>query len=288
MAFLCIDIGGTNTLIGLGNGDFEEKSRMKSRRFLSNIEENIRKVLENAGYTAEDIEDVAVAAAGPMDREKGVFYPPNLSEDSELEEVQLERPLEKFGELQIINDCTAAVKGEYSYGESAENMVYITISSGIGLGAIFDGEVIEGSDGNFGEVGHMKVNGVLECGCGGLGHWEAYSSGNRMVKMAEELFDKKFDSAVKLFEAYGDEDYKAELAVQKMKEVNAEALSNVINMYNPEKIVFGGPVALNHYEILVEGIEEKVEDMAVNEMPEMVPAELEDQSVLHGLRAFCN
>ncbi len=288
MAFLCIDIGGTNTLIGLGNGDFEEKSRMKSRRFLSNIEENIRKVLENAGYTAEDIEDVAVAAAGPMDREKGVFYPPNLSEDSELDEVQLEEPLEKFGELQIINDCTAAVKGEYCCGESAENMVYITISSGIGLGAIFDGEVIEGSDGNFGEVGHMKVNGVLKCGCGGLGHWEAYSSGNRMVKMAEELFDKKFDSAVKLFEAYGDEDYKAELAVQKMKEVNAEALSNVVNMYNPEKIVFGGPVALNHYEILVEGMEEKVEDMAVNEMPEMVPAELEDQSVLYGLKAFCD
>ena len=288
MAFLCIDIGGTNTLIGLGNGDFEEKSRMKSRRFLSNIEENIRKVLENAGYTAEDIEDVAVAAAGPMDREKGVFYPPNLSEDSELDEVQLEEPLEKFGELQIINDCTAAVKGEYCYGESAENIVYITISSGIGLGAIFDGEVIEGSDGNFGEVGHMKVNGDLECGCGGLGHWEAYSSGNRIVKMAEELFDKEFDSAVKLFDAYGDEDYKAELAVQKMKEVNAEALSNVVNMYNPEKIVFGGPVALNHYEILVEGIEEKVEDMAVNEMPEMVPAELEDQSVLYGLKASCN
>ena len=288
MAFLCIDIGGTNTLIGLGNGDFEEKNRMKSRDFLSDIEGNIRKVLQNAGYTPEDIEDVAVAAAGPMDRGKGVFYPPNLSEDSELDEVQLERPLEKFGDLKIINDCTAAVKGEYSYGESAENMVYITISSGIGLGAIFDGKVVEGADGNFGEVGHMKVNGDLECGCGGLGHWEAYSSGNRMVKMAEELFDKEFDSAVQLFEAYKNEDYKAELAVQKMKEVNVEALSNVIDMYNPEKIVFGGPVALNHYEILVEGIEEKVEDMAVNEMPELVPAELEDQSVLHGLRAFCN
>jgi len=82
MAFLCIDIGGTNTLIGLGNGDFEEKNRMKTKDFLSDIEENTRKVLQNTGYTPEDIEDVAVAAAGPMDREKGVFYPPNLSEDS--------------------------------------------------------------------------------------------------------------------------------------------------------------------------------------------------------------
>ncbi len=288
MAFLCIDIGGTNTLIGLGNGDFEEKNRMKSEDFLSDIESNITKVLETTDYSKEDIEDVAVAAAGPMDREKGVFYPPNLSDSSELDEIQLESSLEIFGDLQIINDCTAAVKGEYEYGKSSENMVYITISSGIGLGAIFNGDLVSGADGNFGEVGHMKVNGDLECGCGGLGHWEAYSSGNRMLKMAEELFDKRFDSAIQLFEAYQNQDYKAELAVQKMKEVNSEALANIINLYNPDKIVFGGPVALNHYSILIEDIEEKVEEMAVNKMPEMVPAELEDQSVLYGLRTFCH
>ena len=105
--------------------------------------------------------------------------------------------------------------------------------------------------------------------------------------MAEELFDKSFDSATQLFEAYQNQDYKAELAVQKMKEVNSEALANIINLYNPDKIVFGGPVALNHYNVLIKDIEERIEEMSVNKMPEIVPAKLEDQSVLYGLRTFC-
>ncbi len=288
MAFLCIDIGGTNTLIGLGNGDFEEKKRIKSREFLSDIEACIQNVIEEAGYLKEDIEEAAVAAAGPMDREQGVFYPPNLSEDSELDEVQLREPIEKFGDLQIINDCTAAVKGEYEYGESAENMVYITISSGIGLGAIFNGDIIEGAGGNFGEIGHMKVNGDLECGCGRKGHWEAYSSGNRLPVMAEELFDLEYGGAIDLFQAYNSGDSDAAKVIQKMQEVNAEAFANVISLYNPEKIVFGGPVALNHAEIIINEIRDEIERKTVNEMPDIVPAELEDQSVLYGLRAHCS
>ena len=288
MAFLCIDIGGTNTLIGLGNGDFEEKKRIKSHRFLKDIEGCIQEVIENAGYRKDDITRVAVAAAGPMDREEGVFYPPNLSEDSELDEVQLRKPMEKFGELQIINDCTAAVKGEYEYGESAENMVYITISSGIGLGAVFNGQIIEGADGNFGEIGHMKVNGELECGCGRKGHWEAYSSGNRLPVMAERLFDLEYKNAIELFEDYNSGSEEAAKVIEKMQEVNAEAFANVISLYNPEKIVFGGPVASNHTEIVVDEIRDEIEEKAVNGVPEIVPAELGEQSVLHGLRAHCN
>ncbi|MFO7793619.1 MAG: ROK family protein [Candidatus Nanohaloarchaea archaeon] len=288
MAFLCIDIGGTNTLIGLGNGDFEEKKRIKSREFLSDIDGCIQGVVDNAGYSKENINQVAVAAAGPMNREKGVFYPPNLSEDSELDEVQLRKPMEAFGELHIINDCTAAVKGEYEYGASAENMVYITISSGIGLGAIFNGEIIEGADGNFGEIGHMKVNGDLECGCGRKGHWEAYSSGNRLPVMAKNLFDLEYEGAIDLFQDYNSGSSEAAKVIEKMQEVNAEAFANVISLYNPEKIVFGGPVALNHTEIVIDEVREEIERKAVNEMPDIVPAELSDQSVLHGLRAHCN
>lgn len=288
MAFLCIDIGGTNTLIGLGNGDFEEKKRIKSREFLSDIEGCIQRVIENAGYQREKINEVAVAAAGPMNREKGVFYPPNLSEDSELDEVQLRKPMEKFGELQIINDCTAAVKGEYEYGASAENMIYITISSGIGLGAIFNGEIIEGADGNFGEIGHMKLNGDLECGCGRKGHWEAYSSGNRLPVMAEKLFGLEYENAIDLFEDYNSGGSEAAKVIEKMQEVNAEAFANVISLYNPEKIVFGGPVASNHTGIVIDEIRDKIEKKAVNKMPEIIAAELGEQSVLHGLRAHCN
>lgn len=285
MVILCVDIGGTNTLIGVGNGDFEEVGRLKTERFLQDIEANLDRVLNSADSSRKDVGKVAVAAAGPMDRDQGVFYPPNLSNNSKLDKVQIEKPLSKFGDLRIVNDCSAAVKGEYEYGESAEDMVYITISSGIGLGAIFDGKLVEGAQGNFGEIGHMKINGELECGCGGKGHWEAYCSGNRLPEMAEELFDADFQDAVEIFDQYYKEDSQAEKVVEKMQQVNRQALINVINLYNPEKIVLGGPVVLNHREIMIEDIKQNLEDEAVNKVPEIVSAELEDQSVLQGLKA---
>lgn len=286
MVILCVDIGGTNTLIGVGNGDFEEVGRLKTERFLQDIEANLDRVLNSADSSRKDVGKVAAAAAGPMDRDQGVFYPPNLSNNSELDKVQIEKPLSKFGDLRIVNDCSAAVKGEYEYGESAEDMLYITISSGIGLGAIFDGKLVEGAQGNFGEIGHMKINGELECGCGGKGHWEAYCSGNRLPEMAEELFDADFQDAVEIFDQYYKEDSQAEKVVEKMQQVNRQALINVINLYNPEKIVLGGPVVLNHREIMIEDIKQNLGDEAVNEVPEIVPAELEDQSVLQGLKAW--
>lgn len=285
MVILCVDIGGTNTLIGVGNGDFEEVGRLKTERFLQDIEANLDRVLNSVDSSRKDVGKVAVAAAGPMDRDQGVFYPPNLSNNSELDKVQIEKHLSKFGDLRIVNDCSAAVKGEYEYGESAEDMVYITISSGIGLGAIFDGKLVEGAQGNFGEIGHMKINGELECGCGGKGHWEAYCSGNRLPEMAEELFDADFQDAVEIFDQYYKEDSQAEKVVEKMQQVNRQALINVINLYNPEKIVLGGPVVLNHREIMIEDIKQNLEDEAVNKVPEIVSAELEDQSVLQGLKA---
>ena len=286
MVILCVDIGGTNTLIGVGNGEFEEVGRLKTERFLQDIEANLDRVLNSADSSRKDVGKVAVAAAGPMDRDQGVFYPPNLSNNSELDKVQIEKPLSKFGDLRIVNDCSAAVKGEYEYGESAEYMVYITISSGIGLGAIFDGKLVEGAQGNFGEIGHMKINGELECGCGGKGHWEAYCSGNRLPEMAEELFEADFQDAVEIFDQYYKEDSQAEKVVEKMQQVNRQALINVINLYNPEKIVLGGPVVLNHREIMIEDIKQNLGGEAVNKVPEIVPAELEDQSVLQGLKAW--
>lgn len=285
MVLLCVDIGGTNTLIGVGNGDFEEVERLKSEKFLQDIESNLDRILDSANHSRNDVKKVAAAAAGPMDRDQGVFYPPNLSNNSELDKVQIEKPLSKFGDLQIVNDCSAAVKGEYEYGESAEDMIYITISSGIGLGAIFDGKLIEGAQGNFGEIGHMKINGELECGCGGKGHWEAYCSGNRLPEMAEELFDADFQNSVEIFDEYYKGNKQAEKVIEKMQEVNRQALINVINLYNPSKIVLGGPVVLSHREIMIEDIRENLESKAVNQVPEIVPAELEDQSVLQGLKA---
>lgn len=88
MGFLCIDIGGTNTLFGVGNGDFELVDKRKSSEFLEDIHGTVQDVLSNSQI--EKIEDVAVAAAGPINREEGVFHPPNIDE----EKINLVEPLD--------------------------------------------------------------------------------------------------------------------------------------------------------------------------------------------------
>lgn len=288
MAFLCVDVGGTNTLIGFGNDEFKVVEKVRSEKFLSNIERTLKEdIIDRTSHTLEDVEEVAVAVAGPINREEGVFYPPNIEA---LDEVQIVEPMERFGDVVIVNDCTSAVAGEYYYGESdAENMVYVTISSGIGAGVILDGEVIEGSEGNVGEVGHMVVGDEgLGCGCGGKDHWEAYCSGNRMPVMAEELFGETFESCLEIFEEYENGGRRADLPVEKMQELNVKGFVNIVDLFNPEVVWFGGAVALNHYETVVEDTLDEVSAEVVNEMPEFDRCSLGGEAVIHGLRAVCN
>jgi len=284
MAFLCVDVGGTNTLIGVGNGEFEVVEKIPSSDFLNDINGCLDNILEDSKI--QEIEKVVVAAAGPMDREKGVFYPPNI----DMDEVDLRTPLSKFGDLKIINDCASAVLGEKYYGgHDIKDLVYVTISSGIGAGIIVDGNLIEGCNGNFGEIGHMKITDEpIKCGCGYEGHWEAFCSGDNLPEMAERLTGQPFSNARKVFEKAKKDEHEAEEAIQKMKKYNARGFANIVALFNPEKIVVGGAVALNHPEEVVEPLGKQVDDRAVNKTPEIEVCALGDRSVLHGLRAVCN
>lgn len=289
MTFLCIDIGGTNTILGVGNGEFKVTEKMRTERFLNNIDAAIDEALEFIEYGRDDIEKVAVAAAGPIDREDKVFYPPNFFPDSGMEEVNLGDLLPDADKLVIVNDCTAAVVGEYHYGDhETDNLVYITISSGIGAGVILEGEVIEAVDGNFGEVGHMKVGEEVQCGCGGTGHWEAYCSGMNMPRMAKEIFDADFKDSKQIFEEYNNYNSKAEKTIAKMHEVNGFCVANISNLFNPEKIIFGGALPLNHPEMVVKPLRKEVKEESVNRVPDIELCDLGERSVLQGLRAVCN
>lgn len=287
MAFLCVDIGGTNTLIGVGNGEFKITRNVKTKYFLEKVGENIEDALADAGYTTEDVDQIAAAVAGPLDREEGIFRPPNIDD---IDRVQIVEPLEKFADVKFVNDCTSAVAGEYYYGDGEfENIAYITISSGIGMGAIVDGEVVEGWNGNLGEVGHMVVGSEgIPCGCGGTDHWEAYCSGNGMPKLGNELFDAEFQDSLEIFQScdLGEDD--ACKTVEAMQEYNKRGFMNVIDLFNPGKVYVGGAVALNHFETVVEQPVQDIGDETINEVPEFEKSTLGDEVVLHGLRAVCN
>lgn len=279
MVFLCIDVGGTNTLFGIGDEEFEKVKQVKTEEFLANINKTIDSVIEDVSH--DSVDQIAVAVAGAVNREEGLFYPPNINQDA----VQIVEPLEKYAETTIVNDCAAAVTGEYFYGESSDNLLYVTISSGIGAAYMTEGRLIKGASGNFGEVGHMKIGDDLECGCGGTGHWEAYCSGNNIPKMTNQLYDLDIHHARDLFKM---NNQKAEKAIEEFKYRTCVGIANLVNLFNPDKIVFGGAVALNHFDDILDAVEDDIEAEAINEAPEMKLCELGEIAVLHGLRATCN
>lgn len=287
MDFACVDIGGTNTLIGVGNDDFRVIEKVESKTFLQDMNGALEHILSQEGYTLADVETVAIAAAGPVDRGNGVFYPPNIDIDA----VQLREPFADItDDIHILNDCSSAVLGEYVYGDDdAESMVYLTISTGIGAGIVMNGELVEGRNGNAGEIGHIIIddNG-RRCSCGGRDHWEAYCSGSHLPSMAQDLFGHHFSDARAIFDAYRAGDDHARDVVERMQEYNVKGVANLVNIFDPELIAVGGGVALNHADIVVDGLQDRIAEESLNGVPKITTCSLREKAVIHGLRAVCN
>lgn len=287
MVFTCVDIGGTNTLIGVGNDEFSIIKKVDSSSFLQDMRGSMAEILADTDHTLEEMETIAIAAAGPIDREQGTFHPPNLPMDV----VPLQDAFEDIdADVRILNDCNSAVLGEYVYGEDdVDDLVYLTISTGIGAGIIINGTLIEGAQGNFGEIGHVAVdNNGQKCGCGGTDHWEAYCSGANLPDMAETLYGYSFTDARELFDAYYRGDNQAEDVVETMQKYNARGVANLVNIFDPDVIALGGGIALNHDSIVVDGLREQIRQETVNGLPEIKLCSLQEEAVIHGLRAVCN
>jgi len=265
--------------VGVGEEDFLSVKSLHTCDFLEDPS------IAFQDMNLEEVEMAGIANPGPLDREKGIIYPPNIDK----EKVKIR---DLFGnyldEFFLINDCTAGVVGEYVYGDDPPpDMVYVTISTGIGGGVITDGRSLEGSCGNFAEIGHLVVGGERKCSCGGEGHWESYCSGANLPEFAEEITSEDFENTHSVFDAYDKGDEGAEKVIALMRSYNAKGIANLINAYDPELVVFGGSVALNNFGVVVEGLEEEIQKEVLSRLPEMRPASLGERSVLYGLLAIC-
>ncbi|MEM0384353.1 MAG: ROK family protein [Candidatus Caldarchaeum sp.] len=191
---------------------------------------------------------VGIASIGPFEKE-GVVKATNIGGLR----INLRKIVEEAhgGRITILNDCTAAALAEKTIGpwRGLKNLVYVTISTGIGGGAVVDGHLLIGRDGNAAEIGHMVVDyqSTIKCGCGGLGHWEAFCSGVGLPKLARQVIGKAaWVDSRQVFEAAERGDRRALNVLNKMAELNAVGFSNIMNVYDPEIVIVGGSVALNH------------------------------------------
>jgi len=195
---LGIDIGGTklSTVLATREGEILHKVRLPTEAQrgpalgVERIKAMVRQNLAETGIAPADVLGIGVACGSPMDAEQGIILgPPNLPTWNPVPiKAILEAEFGLYTELE--NDANAGALAEWLFGagKGKRNIVYMTMGTGIGGGLILDGRLYRGTNGNAGEVGHMRVvdrDGPL-CGCGKRGCLEAFCSGPAIARRARE------------------------------------------------------------------------------------------------------
>jgi glucokinase len=159
-------------------------------RVLPRIYATLQQALDQAGVTLDECLGIGVASPGPLDNRTGIVYsPPNLPAWDGVPLLDILR--EKYQKPVFVeNDANTAALGEYMFGagQGSRDMVYLTVSTGIGGGVIVNGKILEGANGAAGEIGHMIVDwkGSEHCSCGNIGCLEALASGTAIARKANE------------------------------------------------------------------------------------------------------
>jgi glucokinase len=185
VTWLGIDIGGSKTVVAVADADGRVRARRRRPsdlsgdpgRDLERIVADCRAVLDEAGCS---VRGVGVSAPGPIDPERGaIVSPPNLLG---WVDVPLRDELARALDLPVWleNDANAAALAEWRFGagQGCQDLVYLTMSTGIGAGLVLGGRLHRGVSGNAGEVGHVPVEwDGAPCACGRRGCFEAYAGG---------------------------------------------------------------------------------------------------------------
>jgi len=264
MSLACgIDVGGTKIAGGVvaEDGTMLEELRVESPASDAEAIEDAIAGLVAQLRSRHDIATVGVGAAGYVDRARAVvLFAPNVAWRNE----DLKSELERRVELPVVveNDANAAAWGEFAFGagHDAENLLLVTVGTGVGGGLVLDGELYRGANGVGAEIGHMRVvpNGI-RCGCGKHGCFEQYASGSALVRDARAAAMSGAQLAQgMLARAGGDvsqitgplitEAARAgdQGAVQQLAELGrwlGEGIASLTEILDPEVVVIGGGVS---------------------------------------------
>ncbi|MEV4798774.1 ROK family glucokinase [Nonomuraea sp. NPDC049421] len=202
MLTIGVDIGGTKVAAGVvdDNGEIVEHTlRPTAADRPDKVAETVADVVRELSE-GRDVEAVGVGAAGFVDESRSVIrFAPNLA----WREEPLQKKISGLVGLPVVveNDANAMAWGEtrFGAGRGQSHVVCLTLGTGIGGGLVFDGALYRGRWGMGAELGHMQVQpGGRECGCGNIGCWEQYASGQALVKEARELADAQPERAATL------------------------------------------------------------------------------------------
>ncbi|MBL7183181.1 MAG: ROK family protein [Anaerolineae bacterium] len=307
-----VDLGGTQIRAALADGEGRITRRTSC---LTLAEEGLKRVMgrikgaiyEVMGSTERgQVQGIGIVAPGPLDPRKGIIMDaPNLSG---WKNVPLKALMEEEIGLPVVvgNDANLAALAEQRFGagQGVADLIYITVSTGIGGGIIVDNRLLLGAQGLAGEVGHQTIEAHgPRCNCGNIGCLEALAAGPAIARRARELIrtgivttiadwvggdlDKITAKEVNQAAQAGDP-----VAIELFRQAGfyiGVGIVNLLHLFNPSLIIIGGSVT-KAGDLLFEPIRATVRERAMAgyywENTPIVPAALGDDVALLGAVAL--
>ena len=196
-----LDLGGTNSEFGIvdSRGDIKATTAIKTQGY-ETVDEYVEASVEALKIIIDQVGGIEKIKAMGIGAPNGNYYTgtiefaPNLSWGHNGIVPLAKMFSDKLGiPVALTNDANAAAIGEMTYGvaRGMKNFIVITLGTGVGSGIVINGQLVYGSDGFAGELGHVIMNRVngRPCGCGRKGCLEAYCSATGVARTARELIE---------------------------------------------------------------------------------------------------
>ena len=277
-----VDLGGTNIAVGLINDNYEIIARSNAKTNIPRPAEEIfadivkcaKDVVAKAGVALSDVASIGIGTPGSCDKKNGVIlYANNLYFDNVPAAELVNKELPGIP-VYIENDANCAALGEAlaGSGKGKKSFVAVTLGTGVGGGVVLDGNVLTGCNDAGGELGHMTIKFDGEpFNCGSIGCWERYASATALVNQTKAAMLEHKDSVMwelasgnvenaggrTAFDAMRKGDKWGKEVVDNYIRYIAVGTTNIVNIFQPEMICFGGGIC-NEGETLLAPIREIV------------------------------
>ena len=281
-AVLGLDIGGTKFAAGVVDASgavhgfvvAPSEAARGPEDGVARLFELGRAAVAESGWSWDAIDAIGIGCGGPLDSANGILIAPlHLPGWNDVHIAA--RATEELGRPAVLdNDATAAAAGEHRYGagRGRRNMVYLTLSTGVGGGVIIDGQLHRGRSGNGGELGHVTVDwhGRRCRGCGRRGCLEAYCSGTSIAERANEAGMDGASAADVAQAALAGNDIAAKVWDETC-EALASGITSIVNLFEPEIVVLGGGVVRTGEQLLAP-VRQRVAEQAMGGPVDVVAA----------------
>ena len=261
-----IDLGGTNIKAGIVNeqqeiiaqGSVPTNVQRPYQEIIKDMAELVQNLFKQSGLKANDIAGIGIGSPGTVDAKTGIVV---YSNNFDWENIPLMEELHKYFEypIAVSNDANCAALGEVKAGaaKDSDNVILLTLGTGVGGGIVVDGKIFEGGHAGGAELGHtMLVRGGEQCTCGRKGCLEAYASATALIRQTKEAAVAHKDSKIyefcnhditqingkTVFDAAADGDITAKNVVDDYISYLGDGIVDFVNVFRPDKVLLSGGV----------------------------------------------